>query len=489
MSTELRLSRRAFVTRAGGAAGIAVVGGAALGLDLLSGGGSSSSGPANFLSFHSAPRLHPPGAVVAGKFGPGLVFLGPGSKDNAQPGPMIVDGAGQLVWFRPLGHGQWATNFKVQSYHGRSVLTWWEGKVSKIGYGRGIGVIADHSYREIARIQGVNGRVADMHELLLTAEGTALFTCYPQRVHTDLSVIGGPKSFPVLESVIQEVDIASGRLIREWRSLDHISVAESYRPVSPGYDYLHANSIDVLPDGNLLVSARNTWTVYKLDRRTGAVIWRLGGKRSHFKLGHGVRFTWQHDARLVGNHRITLFDDGFDGRAKSEAQSRALAIDVDFTDRTATLAHAYKHPDSSLSASSMGSVQTLPNGDVLVGWGSEPYVTQFTPDGRVRADLQMPPQQQSYRAYHQHWDGLPAARPHIAVDSGRLYASWNGATRLAGWRLLRGAERLTLKPAGSIARRTGFETSISLGSGGGYVAVAALDAHGRELGRSAAVKL
>jgi hypothetical protein len=483
------MSRRAFVKRAGGAAGVAVLGGAALGVDWLTGGGGGSgSVPVGFQTFHSAPHLHPPGVLVQGRFGSGLVFAGPGSKDGAQPGPMIVDGKGHLVWFRPLGHGQWATNFKVQSYRGRSVITWWEGTVSKIGYGRGTGVIADHSYREIARIRGVNGRIADMHELLLTDQGTALFTCYPARVHTDLSVIGGPKSFPVLESVLQEVDIASGRLVREWRSLDHVSVAESYRPVSPGYDYLHANSIAVLPDGNLLVSARNTWTVYKLDRDTGDVIWRLGGKHSHFRLGHGVRFTWQHDARLVGTNRITLFDDGFDGRARSETQSRAIAIDLDFNRRTAKLAHEYLHPKASLSSSSMGSVQTLPSGDVVVGWGSEPYISQFTADGRVRADLRMPPQQQSYRGYHQHWAGQPAAPPHVAASAGKLYASWNGATELGGWRLLRGAERGALKPMGGVTRRTGFETAIPL-SGGGYAAAAAVDAAGRELGRSAAIKL
>jgi hypothetical protein len=482
------MSRRAFVKRAGGAAGVALLGGAGLGVDLLVGGGGGASAPPDFQTFHSMPGLHPPGVVVRGAFGPGHVFLGPGSKNGAQPGPMIVGDDGQLVWFKPLSGGQWATNFKVQQYRGRPMLTWWEGRVSKIGYGRGEGVIADTSYREIARIRGVNGRLADMHELLLTPEGTALFTCYPDRVHADLSVINGPKSYPVLESIIQEVDIASGRLVQEWRSLEHVSVAESYRPVSPGYDYLHANSIALMPDGNLLVSARNTWTVYKLHRRTGAVIWRLGGKHGHFRLGPGVRFTWQHDARLVGDHRITLFDDGFDGRAKSEGQSRGIMIDLDFARRTAKLVRSDPHPNPSVSSSSMGSVQILGNGDLLVGWGSEPYVTQFTPAGDVRADLRMPPKQQSYRAYHEQWNATPFKSPRVAVAGGRLYASWNGATGVASWRLDQGADRTALR-AGASVKRTGFETALPLGSGGGYAAATALDAAGRELGRSSPIKL
>jgi hypothetical protein len=491
MNTEqVKLSRREFVKRAGGAAGVAVIGSGALGATLLS-SDSQSRGPAEFLSFHSLPGVHPAGVEVSGRFGsPGHMFVAPGAKLGAQPGPMILDEHGGLVWFKPLSGGRWATNFRTQSYRGKPVLTWWEGTVSKLGYGRGEGVIADTSYRELARIRGANGRVVDMHELLLTSEGTALFTCYPVHVHADLSVIGGPRSYPLLESVFQEVDIGTGRLVREWRSLDHVSVAESYRPVSPNYDYMHANSIDVTPDGNLLVSARNTWAVYKLDRRTGDVIWRLGGKRSHFRLGHGVRFTWQHDARQVGSNRITVFDDGFDGRAKTESQSRAVVIELDYARRHAKLVHSYPHPNPALSSSSMGNVQAMSNGDLIVGWGSEPYVTEFAAAGRVRADLQMPSKQQSYRAYRLRWRGHPTTSPRAAADraAGRLYVSWNGATDVARWRVDRGAERGSLRPHGHVPR-SGFETSIPLGGGGGFVAVTALDAAGRALGASNAIKL
>jgi hypothetical protein len=131
-------------------------------------------------------------------------------------------------------------------YRGKPVLTWWQG--TQIG-GLGEGVIVDSSYREIARVRAGNGHTLDPHELLLTAEGTALITCSPSNVSADLSSIGGSKNGRVAESVIQEVDVQTGRVLLEWRSLDHVSVSESYMQPGGIYDFMHANSIDVAPDG------------------------------------------------------------------------------------------------------------------------------------------------------------------------------------------------------------------------------------------------
>jgi hypothetical protein len=86
----------------------------------------------------------------------------------------------------------------------------------------------------------------------------------------------------------------------EWHSLDHVGLDESYKdlPEEAGgtFDYFHINSIEVDHDSNLLVSARNTFTVYKIDRRSGEIIWRLGGKKSDFEMGPGTWMRYQHDA-------------------------------------------------------------------------------------------------------------------------------------------------------------------------------------------------
>lgn len=443
--------------------------------------------------FQSRPDLRPAGVTTTGRFGgPGHLFIGPGSIRGSQSGPLIIDSRGAPVWFRPLARHLWETNFRVANFGGQEVLAWWQGEVQQpAGYGYGEAVILDGSYRELRRVRAAGGRWMDMHELQLTPDATALFTCFPRTVRADLSHVGGPRDGHVLESVFQELDLRTGRLLFEWRSLEHIPVTESYRPLEHPYDYLHINSIDVLPDGNLLVSARHTWALYKLERGTGNVIWRLGGKRSDFTLDADARFSWQHDARQLDSRTITLFDDGSDGPTTTESQSRALVLDVDPGSRRVALARAYTHPQPLLAAA-MGSVQMLEDGHVLVGWGSNPSVSEFSADGTLVADLTMSPKQQSYRAYRLHWAGTPEEPPAVATTSDPvtgqrlLYVSWNGSTEVTHWQVWSGIAGSRIAPRRILAR-AGFETAIPLHGGDRYAAVAALDCCGRELARSATI--
>jgi Arylsulfotransferase (ASST)/TAT (twin-arginine translocation) pathway signal sequence len=493
-----RISRRQLLKAAGAVAVAGGVGGAA---DLLRGlvadpvlGAGIPPAPAAVRTFRSRPDLRPPGVATAGSgTAPGYLLIGPGAAHGSQAGPLIVDDRGSPVWFRPMTDGRWATNFRVQSYGGEPVLTWWEGKVTNQGYGQGVVVIVDSSYRELARIRGGNGRAIDMHELQLTPEGTALVTCYPEIVPADLSSIGGARDGTVFESILQEIEISSGRVVFEWRSLKHVPVSDSYRRPGGTCDYLHANSIDVLPDGDLLVSGRHTWALYKLNRHSGAVVWRLGGKRSDFALEADAAFSWQHDARHHGDGIITLFDDGSNGPLHTEPESRGLKLAVDVKRRTVRMAKSYLHP-SPLTASSMGSVQLLPDGHALVGWGAEPYVSEFTGPGKLIADARLAGGQQSYRGYRLPWRGLPSTKPAIAVhrapQTGRptLYVSWNGATEVHRWEVRSGATAGTLRPVRTAAR-TGFETAIALDSADGLAAVAALDGTGRRIATSRAIRV
>jgi hypothetical protein len=112
-------------------------------------------------------------------------------------------------------------------------------------------VIVDRSYRELARVRTGSGCNVDLHEFKLTPDGTALFTCYREVLTADLSVIGRPHRAHVMQSIIQELDLRSGRVLLEWRSLEHIPVTESHHPLQYPYDYLHADSIDITPDGGV----------------------------------------------------------------------------------------------------------------------------------------------------------------------------------------------------------------------------------------------
>jgi hypothetical protein len=513
-SARPELTRRQLLRGAGGIAGLAAVAGGLAGvLDSAPDPRRIPSFPnrptGDVRAFLSRPDLAPPTVTVslpvslpavggpAGGDYPGFVFLGPGPvslNGTRQYGPLIVDSDGEPVWFHPVAPGLKVTNFSASEYRGDPVLVWWEGKVQWTGYGQGEAVIIDSSYREVARVRAANGRAMDLHGLYLTPEGTALFTCYPQIVEADLSSFGGPRRGQLLESVVQEVDIASGRLLFEWRSLPHVPIERSYFMLQKNrpFDYLHVNSVTPTPDGNLLVSGRHTWALYKIERRTGRVMWTLGGKRSDFRMGQASQFTWQHDARQVSDHVFTVFDNGSDGYTNTEHQSRGLVLDVDESRRTVTVKRAYTGPKE--LATSMGSVQVLPTGRVVVGWGTASQTTAFESDGGPLFDLALPQGMFSYRGLWLPWKSIPKHPPAFAAGrderSGAklVYASWNGATEVAGWQVDGGVTADVLRTVG-VATRRGFETIIPLHPSLTVASITPVDHGGTALSASRTVRL
>jgi hypothetical protein len=450
-----------------------------LGFAIAAGGcGGAVEGPREPKAqrFASRPDLQPPPVridVSTKAAAPGCVFFAP-KKDVRQEGPLIVDARGRVVWFRPSRLG--VADFRVQRYRGRPVLTWWQGH-SQFGRGQGKYVILNSAYRRIALVQAGNGLEGDEHEFTITPRGTALITFYDQQGD-------------VIDSGFQEIDIATNRVRFEWHALGHIALSESYsnRQGDTPFDYFHINSVALGRDGNFLISARNTHAVYDINRRTGAVIWRLGGKRSDFAMGSGTTFAWQHDAQWRGPTTISIFDDG--ARPAVEKESRALLLRVDLRQKKVTLMHAYSHPKHILSTS-QGNMQVLPDGHVFVGWGSEPAFTEFARDGRVVFDGHFLKGADSYRAYKFVWHGQPKGPPAVAVktvEGGRVkvYASWNGATDISRWQVLTGKTATDLKPAAT-AMRGGFETSIELRTKAKLFAVRALSASGVPGPRSPAV--
>jgi Arylsulfotransferase (ASST) len=448
--------------------------------------------------FRSRPDLRPPVVHVtkhASGTTPGYVFIAPKLR-VAQAGPMILDDDGQVVWFKPLDT-RGVTDFRVQRYHGQPVLTWWRGRAPPHAR-NGFYVIYDSTYRKVADVHAGNGLVGDIHEFRITPRDTALITVYHRR-RADLSSVGGSKDGQIYDGIVQELDIATGRVLFEWHSFPQVGLRESYwRPPAarpgktPGpFDYFHVNSVDLEPNGNLLVSSRNTHTVYEIDRTTKKILWRLGGKRSDFRLGPGARFAWQHDARRQPDGTITLFDNG--ATPPVEKFSRVLVLRVDEAARKVTLVRSYHHPRRLLSPYE-GNAQFLPNGHVFVGWGSNPDYTEFDERGRVVLDASfgrqggMPgTEADSYRAYRFDWTGHPTDSPRVTVRSGRLYVSWNGATEVDRWEVLAGSSAQQLAIARTVAKR-GFETAIPLPSGGAYVAVRALAHSGQVLATSTTLK-
>jgi hypothetical protein len=419
---------------------------------------------------------------------PGDVFVTP-THGLGQSGPMIIDGHGGLVWFQPAPTGEVATDLKVQSYRGQPVLTWWQGVIAKPGVGFGTDEIYSSSYQPIASVAAGNGYKTDLHDMQITPHGSAFITAY-SLVDADLSSVGGSRQGILLDSVLQQIDIGTGLVMFEWHADGHVPLWGSYTaPGSAGqpWDYFHINSVSLDPwgDGNFIVSSRNTWAAYEISHHTGQILWKIGGKNPTFKMGSGTGTAWQHDVRWQPDHTLTAFDDG--AAPKAHSQSRVIHERIDWAHRTVTLAGRDVYTPA-LLAGSQGNDQVLPNGDSFVGWGEQPYFTELSPSGQVLFDAHLPAPGQSYRAYRFPWSATPAAPPAIVVRptgtaTVTVYASWNGASGVSGWRILGGATPATLSPLAT-AVRTGFETTIPLQSTASYFAAQTLNAAGQVLATS-----
>jgi hypothetical protein len=447
--------------------------------------------------FLSRPDLRPPTVTVttsAGAPAPGDIFLAPYAGPG-QYGPMILDGTGGLVWFKAIPTGSRAADLRVQAYEGRPVLTWWQDPLVADGRHDAGVVIADGSYNDIAIVRAGNGYQPDLHAFEITPRGTALFTVY-DAIRCNLSAYGGPADGAVADTLFQEMDLRTGLVRSEWHALDHVALTDSYMPVghdgtpvSP-WDYVHINAVSE-HGGDLLVDSRNTWAAYDVDARTGQIVWRLGGKHSTFAMGPGAAPAWQHDAREEPGGTISFFDNG--GTPKVHSQSRVTVLALNAQTKTATLVASFAHSAPALLAASQGDFQPLPGGNWFVGWGQEPFFSEYSPSGQLLFDAHLPALYQSYTALKFPWAGQPAQRPSLAVRASSpggpvAYVSWNGATAVTQWRLLGGASPHALGPVAA-APRGGFETAITLQSSARYFAVQALGADGQVLGVSATVAL
>jgi hypothetical protein len=395
------------------------------------------------------------------------------------------------VWFQPVPQGNMAADLQVQRYEGQHVLTWWQG-YSGAGVGAGEDVIENSSYRQIAVVHAANGLSADLHEFRLTPQGTALITAY-YPVYWNATALDMSSRQIVLDSVVQEIDIKTGLLLFEWDSLDHVPLTDTYeaavKSAGAPFDYFHINSVQLEQDGDLFISARNTWAAYEVDHQSGQVVWTLGGRNSTYKLASGAQFAFQHDVRLHTDTdpTVTMFDDGA-GPPKVHQQSRGITVRLDSGTKTATLVSQDVHSPA-LAASFEGNVQELPGGDDFVGWGQQPYFTEFDSRGQIDFDGRFVGDNSSYRAYRFPWIGTPATLPSVSASSTgtstNVYVSWNGATQVSSWRVLAGASASSLS-AVTTAAKQGFESQVTIPATP-YVAVQALDSAGRALATSSVV--
>jgi hypothetical protein len=442
----------------------------------------------------SAPKLTPSTVTITTHAQPGAapgdLFMAPYQGMGA-PGPMISEQDGTLVWFHPLAAGEQSTDFEVQQYEGKPALTWWQGRILKVGFGQGDDVIYDSSYKQLATVRAGNGYRADLHQFRLTSQGTAWIDEFDP-IKMSMASLHGAGGV-LTDSVVQEVDVKTGLVMWEWHALGHIPTQDSHNPIPHNgnpWDYIHVNSIDPGSSNDVLISARNSWALYDVDIRTGAFNWQLGGKHSTFKLGPGAKTYWQHDAEWQPGGLISVFDNG--STPPKEKQSRGVLLKPDFTAKTVALAKALVNPTRTLLAPAQGNMLGLQQGDWLMGYGNLPNFTEYDSSGRVLLDGSLGHNVQNFRAYLAPWSGQSSTLPAlIAKRSGagvQVQTSWNGATEVVSWQIFAGASPSVLVPLTTVPKK-GFQTTTSVSTSAAYVESRALDANGNVLGVSAATRV
>ncbi len=461
-------------------------------------------------SFVTEPTLHPPklysdSPTVAAKLEPGYVFTANFYNLNYPPllgqsGPLILDRNLQPVWFQPVPEKVVASNLSLQTYEGKPALAWWQGVVTNTGATEsGEDVVVNQHYQRVATLRGQDGWKLTLHAL--TISGVNAWVTANKNIARNLSNYGGAYNGALIDSAVQEYNLKTGKLLRSWDALAHIPLGDSYATVPTNgfpWDAYHVNAVEVTGDGTFLVSMRNTWGAYLVNIDSGKIEWTLGGKDSSFKFGPGAAFQWQHDVAFAlgsrpgsSNSTVTMFDDhccqltGGGTSVPATGPSRGLVLELDQQHRVATLVHQYTGGDE-FESEYMGDTQPLQNGNTFVGWGSEPYFSEYGPSGKLLFEAHFPGSDLSYRSMIEPWVGEPLTDPAGAArqagGSTTVYASWNGATELASWRVLAGAgAKMT---AVASAAKSGFETAIAVPSGYGSFELQALDAHGRVIGAS-----
>jgi hypothetical protein len=366
----------------------------------------------------AAPTAPPPVTILTSSplVGHGYFFISPYSDQSTYAnGPEILDPSGHVVWFHAVPQGHEASDFRVQRYHGDPVLTWWQG-TGLGGLSSGTDYIYNDKFQQIATVNAGNGLSADGHEFLITPRDTALILAYTTAT-ANLSSIGGPANQTIINGVVQEIDISTGKVLFQWNSQDHVPFSQSEQPLpadtSSPWDWFHINAVKLDTDGNLLIDARDTWTTYKVSLATGNIIWQLGGKNSSFKLqaapgqtldNAGKLFAWQHDPEALGDdtYTFTFFDNESGGATNELGYSRAITVRLNEKNHTATLIKSDNQPEG-LIAPSQGNAQTTDRGYLVVGWGALPYFSEFSPSGHLIFNAQFPTGVNTYRAYLLPW--------------------------------------------------------------------------------------
>ncbi|KAJ9617192.1 hypothetical protein H2200_000913 [Cladophialophora chaetospira] len=472
----------------------------------------NNTGPIS--QYKSRPDIYAPflniSLFVEGAVTPGYIFLGP--YQTFQEAIYIYDNRGNLVYsgYGSTGGGP-SHNFHVCSIDGKNNLCYITGG-QNVGYVRGYGVVLDDAFTTKTSIHS-GGGVAnfDEHEFNVLPDGSSLFTLYNPE-HYDLSFYNISGQGWVMNNFFQRLEIGTNRLMFEWSALDHVLPNETF--VLPDttevsgdglgsttpWDYFHINSVDMNADGDYLVSARHTCTVYKVSGQNGSVLWRLGGIASDFSFPPGLNFSFQHDARFREENAtttiISLFDNASNGYNQTSRYSSGMFLKLDHKTNSVTLLQDFVAPYQFISAS-QGNLQVLGRNkdwrtsNVFLGWGKNAFISEYGPYGRMVQQGHFASEgAMHYRAFKYNFTSNPTDAPALytyALNTSApttYWMSWNGATKVASWRLYSSANRNGPWTAVGMVKKNGFETMFTGQDFYPWSIVESLDVHGKPLKNS-----
>ncbi|MEM7799467.1 MAG: arylsulfotransferase family protein [Chloroflexota bacterium] len=436
------------------------------------------------VNYHTLPDGYPDMYVNVNQEGKeeGYLFISNFTVDwtsmsfsRSNPYILILDEDGEPVFHQAMDRP--TADFKA---HDSGLLSYYR-------FGSGEFTIMNAQYEIVDTWTGI-GYGADVHELLIRPNGNYIIMIYdPQPVDMSKIIEGGNPNAIVTGMILQEID-ADKNLVFEWRSWDHIPITDTNVDLfADTIDYVHGNSIEVDTDGNWIISSRHLDEITKINRQTGNIIWRFGGKGNQFTFNpdDGEPFFEQHDARRLDNGNLMLFDNRI-----NREYARAVEYELDEVNLIARRVWEYREPFPNGSLA-MGSARRLPNGNTLIGWGSMyPSVSEVNSEGEVLFELNFQEHNDeevfittnSYRAFKLPWAGRPTWPPTLVEeitndpDEVTIHYSWNGATDVQRYNIYVGesVENMIFVDSETV---TGFETTTVFNKSDRncYVQVEAID--------------
>ncbi len=336
----------------------------------------------------------------------GYYFLHSFKATSVVPGfkSLILDRYGEIVYIKSFNYT--ASDFKLHP-NGKMSYIFSSSNPAALKY-----YIIDSTFFVKDSVNCPGGILTDGHDLILLPNGGYLLMGYETRVmnlssYNWFNGNGSPGSSTanVKCNIIQELD-ANKNPVFTWKAADHYlfsDVQEAWLFSPTNVDWTHFNSIEKDSDGNYLVSVRHFSEVTKINRQTGAIMWRFGGKRNQFTFINDPYsgFNGQHDARRISNGNITLFDNGKTGAPQHPA--RGVEYNINEQNLTATLVWSRIYSNNSTSQF-LGNTQRLANGNTIIGWGglrnANVTFSAFKPDGNLVMEINFPDTLFTYRAFN-----------------------------------------------------------------------------------------